>query len=226
MGRLAKSLLRTFAHVFFNTKTVIVLLLLVIVTGAAATYFYFENQKTKEMLVNPAAASEREVKEVTAKVKNLMELPGNEAPTLITVVDKEKLKDQPFFSQAENGDKVLVYTEARKAILYRPSANKIVEVGPVEITPTATFKVAMYNGNGDPATLTAAENLLKEKVTNLEFTTKTNAKGVYQKTLVVDVNGDKKTEADQLAELLGGEVGPLPATEDKPDADFLIIVGK
>ena len=42
-----------------------------------------------------------------------------------------------FFSKAKVGDKVIIYTNARKAILYDPVAGKIVEVAPVNIgTPT------------------------------------------------------------------------------------------
>jgi len=55
----------------------------------------------------------------------------NELPTIATVTDKASLPEQQFFRNAENGDVVLIYLEAQKAILYRPSLKKIVEMAPV-----------------------------------------------------------------------------------------------
>ena len=63
----------------------------------------------------------------------LLALPSDEKPTVATITDVEKLKEQVFFKNAMNNDKVLIYTKAKKAILYRPSENKIVEVGAVNI---------------------------------------------------------------------------------------------
>ena len=61
----------------------------------------------------------------------LISLPAGETPTVATVSDLAPLKDQPFFKDAQIGDKVLVFKESEKAILYRPSTNKIVTVAPL-----------------------------------------------------------------------------------------------
>ena len=62
-------------------------------------------------------------------VSKLIILP-EESPTIATVTDPKALVGQPFFEKAETGDRVLVFTDAKKAILYRPSIKKIVEVMP------------------------------------------------------------------------------------------------
>lgn len=67
------------------------------------------------------------------RVGELIDLPKDERPTIATVSDKEKIKDQPFFGKAENGDKVLIFTNNKKVILYRPGEDRIVEVGAVNI---------------------------------------------------------------------------------------------
>lgn len=74
---------------------------------------------------------------LVAKIGTLIELPAGEEPTIATVTDKTKLTDQPFFASAQNGDVVLIYTHAKKAYLYRPGSNKILDVAPVNFpTPT------------------------------------------------------------------------------------------
>lgn len=82
---------------------------------------------------DPQKRAQAEIESVVAKVSKIMVLPEGEIPTVATVSDPEKLKDQPFFAKAKVGFKALVYPNARKAILYDPVENKIVEVAPVNI---------------------------------------------------------------------------------------------
>ena len=78
---------------------------------------------------------EREASEETARLVSsvglLMLLPMDEQPTVATVTNLESLKTQVFFKNARLGDKVLMYTKNRKAILYSPVENKIIEVAPL-----------------------------------------------------------------------------------------------
>ena len=113
---------------FMSTRNIIIALgaLLVIALGVAV-YFY------QQANVNSPEQSQKELDEVVAKVGKLMVLPADETPTLATVSDPEKLKDQKFFVNAKTGDKVLIYSRAQKAVLYSPSLNKIIEVAPVNI---------------------------------------------------------------------------------------------
>ena len=77
-----------------------------------------------------------EVQKTVAEVAKLIILPQDEAPTVATISDVGKLRGQAFFANAQNGDKVLIYTKAAKAILYDPVQKKIVEMAPLN------------NGNG------------------------------------------------------------------------------
>jgi len=63
-------------------------------------------------------------------VGEIMVLPSDEIPQIATLKDADiiKVKSQPFFINAKIGDKLIVYSVARKVILYSPELNKIVEV--------------------------------------------------------------------------------------------------
>ncbi|MFZ4632460.1 MAG: hypothetical protein ACOYL8_04680 [Patescibacteria group bacterium] len=104
-------------------QLIILASVLVLVIGLAI--FYLLSQKPK---VSP---EEKELKELIFKVEKLMELPQDETPTVATVLDEEKVREEVFFKQAKSGDKLLAYIKNKKAILYRPSANKIIEVAPI-----------------------------------------------------------------------------------------------
>jgi hypothetical protein len=100
--------------------------------GGGGYYFYsqYRNSQAEIDLLknNPTEAANIETQKIVNLVGKLMVLPDNETPVDITVTDITKLKNQAFFTNAENGDRMLVYSQAKKAILYRPSINKVVEV--------------------------------------------------------------------------------------------------
>jgi flagellar basal body-associated protein FliL len=111
-----------------------IIIVAIIIAIAVSFYFYIQYQKAQKLLQNPTLVASEETRSLIAKVSNLIELPKGEDPIIATVSDINKLKDQPFFANAQNGDKVLIYEKAREAILYRPSINKIIQVAPVSTT--------------------------------------------------------------------------------------------
>lgn len=203
----------------------------VLVLGGGG-YFYYQNQKSQAAKANPQASVQEEVKNVVAKVAKLIELPTGEDPTVATVTDITKLKDQPFFQKAKNGDKVLIYTNAKKAILYDPTLNKVLDVAPINMGSSSaqpvTGKVALRNGTTTIGLTTTVESLLKKTITNLNVVSKENAKvATYEKSTVVLINTSFQDEAAAIAKALNTTLGTLPAGEIKPtDADILIILGK
>ncbi|MBM3208776.1 LytR family transcriptional regulator [Candidatus Shapirobacteria bacterium] len=223
-----------------SRKTVLILIMVFLLAGALAStyYFYKEFQRTSRLLQDPTEAARQETNVILAKLGKMMELPVGEEPTMATIIDAEKLKDQPFFARTQNGDKVLLYANAKKAILYRPGENKIVEVAPLNIgTPSAQpvgpkIRVALYNGTDKTDLTQKAEKALTAKYADIDVVAKENAKKRdYEKTLIVDLSGTKKEVAEALAKELGGEVGTLPAEETAPvlptgqEAELLVILG-
>ena len=75
--------------------------------------------------------SDYEMRSLISHVGDHMLLPVGETPTLATVSDLHALEGQAFFKNAREGDKVLMYLVSKRAILYRPSIDRIIEVGPI-----------------------------------------------------------------------------------------------
>ena len=216
-----------------------------VVSGAIAAiaivllvYFVLAYQKSQRLLHNPAEAAALEVSALIGDIERFMELPVDEQPTLATVSDRDKLKDQPFFAKAANGDKVLIYTKARKAILYRPSTKKVIEVSvftpldQVNVTDTSAtivpkgMRIALLNGTTKANLTTIYEKELKTKVPDVVVVERESAKRRdYADTMIIDMTGSHKAQAAQLATLLGIAVGELPISESTSGSDFLIIIG-
>ena len=219
----------------FKKIMVPVVIILILAGSLGSTYyFYTKYQTASRMLKDPSAASAAEVKNVTTKLSRLMQLPEGEDPTVATVLDKDKIKDQPFFAKAENGDKVVIYTKAGKAILYRMSENKIIDVAPINLGQSqGTIVVAVANGTPKPGTAKVFSDALKATASNVTIAAQITAKSNdYAKSIVVDITGQKPDLAKQMAELIGGEVAALPEgevipTPDNPEdkIDLYVIVG-
>lgn len=105
-------------------------LVLIIVLLATSIYFGYQYYLLSQ---DPQQAAQTEVKRLVMEVSRLVVLPEGETPTVATVSDPEALKAQAFFAGALKDDKVLIYTKAQKAILYRPSIGKIIQIAPINI---------------------------------------------------------------------------------------------
>ena len=124
------------ALVNFLTKPVtLVVTLALSIVAAGGSYYMYQNsqQELAKVKSDPRSMVQEESKALIAKVGALVVLPDGEEPTIATITDIEKLKEQPFFAKAQNGDKVLIYTQTKKAYLYSASMNKVLEIAPVNI---------------------------------------------------------------------------------------------
>ena len=213
-----------------------ILIVVAIIAVAFGGFYFVKYEKVQKEIqtikTDPSTtqkATAAETQKLIGEVGKLMELP-KETPTIATVTDASKLKSQEFFQNAQNGDKVLIYTAEKKAILYRESLNKIVDVAPVNIgTPSATqqqAKVALLNGSDVSGASSKIETQIKTLYPGVEITSRDNAKAKYAKTTVVALNDAAKSAAANLAGDLKATVGNLPSGENKPTgADLLVIIG-
>lgn len=219
----------------------IVVIVVLIITGGLG--YYLMNRSTP---AGTDTEAQKELAEILGTLRTFIELPTDEDPTVATVLDKDKLNSQPFFKNAENGDKLLAYTKSMKAILYRPSTKKIIEVAPIVIqqpttentqasaqtsnssaTSSTALKVSYYNGTTVVGLATQAEKTVRTAHPTYQTGKVTTAtRRDYKQTIVIDVSGNHAAETESIARLLGGVVGSLPQGEIKPEADILVISGK
>lgn len=216
----------------------IVFALLFLMALLGGLYLYSRNvvleKSLKTLKQTPQAASNAETKELTDKLGKIIQLP-RETPTIATVTDISKLKDQAFFKNAKNGYKVFLFTNAKKAILYDPVGNKVIDIQPINVVNNAsssaaaaqTVRIALYNGTVTTGLTNTVEKQLSGSYSNIAVISKSNAsKNDYRQTLVIDQSGNEANVAQALAKTLNGKVGDLPSGEKKADnADILIILG-
>jgi hypothetical protein len=226
-----------------KNKMVVIIAVFVLIGIAAGFggYVLFQHEYAKK---NPDATAKAEVTSIVGKIGRHMELPNDEQATLATVVDKSKLANQDFFKKAVNGDKILIYTKARKAILYRPSTDRVIEFAPLLIGDGATpngqaqskpspssktkpVSVAIYNGTATSGYASEVGKKMSE-LGDISIKSKVNAaKSDYTESLVFDVSGSHDQLAKDIASDIGGKVvSSLPEGETQPSADILVVAGK
>jgi len=197
--------------------------ILVVLLAGAAIYFFIKYQGIKK---NPNQVAQAEVNRIVKLVGQLISLPNDESPTLATIKDKDQLKDQPFFANAQNGDVILIYTKAKKAIVYREKGNKIINVGPISIDQKNGTPVAIVNAGGDTdATIKKLNDKFNGSVT-VTGTTDAKNKNSVKGITVVDVAGNNGDLTKQIATEIGGTVGSLPSGETTPSGANIVIFVK
>ena len=185
---------------------------------------------------DPQSIAKEEIKGLVEKLSKLVVLPEGEDPVVATVTDKEKLKDQPVFAKAENGDKILIYAKAQKAYIYRVDKNLLIDVVPVNIgnqqlTITGVdeknpLEIALVNGSKNTGMTGELEKRIEEKkIPGVKVVSKATAKSdAYEKTLVFDIDGKHAKQAAEVALLVGGGVA-TQSSETFPKADIMIVIG-
>lgn len=112
-------------------KLIIIALIWAATVIAPSTYFYRQYRSAQDLLSDSAAVTRQDIKDTAAKVGRFVELPTDETPNIATISDLSKVATQPFFAKASLGDKALIYSKAKLAVLYRPSSDTIVEIAPI-----------------------------------------------------------------------------------------------
>ena len=258
--KLLKNLTNKFRELFKDKKfrKLLFFIIILLIILSPGLYFYIKYQKVVKMLNSQksqkAVPAETELVMLLKKVNKLIILPENEVPTIATVTDKSKVNNQIFFAKSENGDKALIYTQAKKAFLYRPATDKIIEVMPINIEsstsaktlvlpisistspPTSKTKpsetekpnpkIAVYNGTKTTGLAKQSEEEINKEISEAEVIVTDNAKGNYKETQIIDITGGNIEIVKKLNSMFSGKViKSLPDGESDGGADIVILLG-
>lgn len=118
-----------------SRQQIIFIVVIILMLGIMMFLAYDRNKLKNEVAKSSSTStsSVNEAQELKQAISQYIELSDEETPTVATVVDVNKVKNQTFFKNAQNGDKVLLFAKSGKAILYRPSTKKVIEVAPINV---------------------------------------------------------------------------------------------
>jgi hypothetical protein len=185
-------------------------------------FFFYKYQDLNNKYQNLTMSEEDRIRQTVEKVSKLYNIPSfdQEKPTQYIVSDPEQVKSNEFFKDANKDDILLTYPKADLAILFRPSENRIINVG-TNSQFAANVEVAVI---APAATQSEIETKLKSKYSNIVVIKKSEPKTQVTKGIVVDVSGTESEAAKTVAELLGYTVGTLPAGETAPEGVKLVVI--
>lgn len=144
------------------------LLLGLVVAGAGgySFYMYRDSQLRLAQLqkVSPSEYIALEDEALVKRVARHIMLP-NETPFIRTLEGVDAaMRSDPFFVNAKDGDKVLVFS--KRAILYDPDQDKVIEVGAIRQVTPATETVQNSSSSASPSVAGAATSSGKFLIKN------------------------------------------------------------
>jgi hypothetical protein len=107
---------------------IVLIIVVALLVGVAIAYIVFVWHPWKTSKVSDTTTLVNEVG------KHLI-LPTDEAPGVGTVTNPAKISSNSFLKQAHKGDRILIYAKRGWIIIYRPSADKIVDIGRADVSP-------------------------------------------------------------------------------------------
>lgn len=117
-----------------------IILLLAILVGASAYLILNQSAAIENSVISSSASNSVTVNKIPSSPDEVLAALGqliilSDAKPSFAIVDEAALAikaTEPFFKDAALGDRILIYPD--RAIIYRPSHNIIVNVGPISLT--------------------------------------------------------------------------------------------
>jgi hypothetical protein len=110
------------------------LVVVLALAGAVGAALYYKNEADKvknDPTIAQQEKNQAETDRVLTSVKSVILINETDAPTVARVEDPEKLKssNQEFYKDIQTGDYLIIFP--KRAIIFRESANQIINVAPI-----------------------------------------------------------------------------------------------
>ncbi len=103
----------------------ILIILIILILGYALFDKFYLSKKDNSQLTDKQIAS------LVKKVSKLISVP-DEKPVVATILKADELiAEQKFYLGSQNGDYLIVFPTAQKALIYREKEDKLINVGPI-----------------------------------------------------------------------------------------------
>lgn len=216
-----------------------IFLLLVSLAGNAflGSMYWQTRQELTQLRQDPNFGAKEDLDQTLEEVSRIVNLPEGIVPIVATVNNAESLRGrQEFFEDAQNGDKMLLYSNAtasadRKAYLYRPATQQLINVAPINISGQIqpqedTFTIDIRNGTGREGLETQMESLLARVFPNATVTARgLAANDDYEASVLVQANASNEM-AQKFSQLFNVPIVELPDGESPVgDTDLVLILG-
>lgn len=127
------------------------LLILLFASAVTLAWAFYKNRAISnqaEIQNQTPLPRKKEILDLVKRIERHILLPEGETPSIATIVNIDSLKINPFYANAKNGDKVLIYFQAKKAYIYNPEMDLIINMAPVL---TENSAASSTNTNSSPA---------------------------------------------------------------------------
>lgn len=212
---------------FASVGILVVALAIVLVAGGA----YAAKRTTHRDAASDAnvALTEERISELVAKVAAAVEVPADEEPTIATIKDAARLREQnpEFYGDAQDGDRILVWSD--KAVLWSTAeeriANLLVIQPPPATDPADAPTVEVRNGTRTAGLAKSVSERLEAE--GMTVTEPTSAPRTHERTVIVASDaGTHRAAIEAIRGILSvGTVVDLPEGEAPMNGDVLVILG-
>lgn len=212
------------------------LILFVVIVAGVSFFFYRRRQERLYQFQNLEAYATQEAESLKVEVGEFVMLP-DELPTIATVTDPSLLQDEVFFQKAQSGDKVLLFTEAKKAYLYRPSEKRVIDFTILNIIPeldtssttaqSESLTLTILNGTKVRGLAgTYEQQLASDEARLVVQATGNTVSRQYSESVLIDITKKNPELVQELATKLNLKLEAFPSDEATPSSDVVIILGQ